>query len=387
LQVPLTQFRSQRFLSQPYFISLMQLPSIDSKSPLVKPEKLMLCKSFSIAARYSLMSVVAVVLFSNSAVAQVDRVYPMTGNPIAGKITEMRREGVVIESGSNKQSVTVDKIRRILFDGDPPALVKGRDFALDGEYEQAAEELRRIDITAIKRDLVRADAMYYLYRSEAELALTGRGDKADADRKMLAFVTANPQNIHFFRAAKTLGDLAVARGNFDLAVKYYGALLTAPVPDLKIEGEYLVGVARLRQGQPAEAESSFAKVVGANVQSTAAARVQTLAKAGQAVTLASQAKGDDALRLVNTLIGQLDSSDSEMASRIYNALGATYEAQGDHEGAVLAYLRTHLLFSGQADAHAEALSRLVELWPKVGSPERANEARQELQQRYPGWGK
>jgi hypothetical protein len=43
------------------------------------------------------------------------------------------------------------------------------------------------------------------------------------------------------------------------------------------------------------------------------------------------------------------------------------------------------MFSAQPDAHAEALKKLVELWPLVGKPERAAEARQELQQRYPGF--
>ena len=51
----------------------------------------------------------------------------------------------------------------------------------------------------------------------------------------------------------------------------------------------------------------------------------------------------------------------------------------------MAYLHTHLMFSLQPDAHAEALKRLVELWPQVGKPERAAEARSELQQRYPGF--
>ncbi len=362
----------------------MQLPLV---SLVTASHKLVVMRWCDAASSRALLPLAAVVLLAGPVFAQVDRVYPITGNPIVGKITEMRREGVVVEAGSSKQTVTVDKIRRILFDGDPPALIKGREFALEGEYEQAAEELRRMDFTAIKRDHVKADAMYYLARSEAELALVGRGDKAEAERKMSAFASANQQNFHFFRAAKTLGDLAVARGNFDQAVRYYGALLNAPPADLKIEGEYLVGVAKLRQGKAAEAESSFAKVVGAQVQSPAAARLQTLAKAGQAMALASQANGDEALQLVNTLIAQLDPADSEMAARIYNAQGASYEAKGDNEGALLAYLHTHLMFSGQADAHAEALTRLVELWPKVGNPERANEARQELQQRYPGWGK
>jgi hypothetical protein len=42
------------------------------------------------------------------------------------------------------------------------------------------------------------------------------------------------------------------------------------------------------------------------------------------------------------------------------------------------------MFSSQPDAHAEALLRLIELWPQVGQPARAAEARGELQQRYPG---
>ena len=50
--------------------------------------------------------------------------------------------------------------------------------------------------------------------------------------------------------------------------------------------------------------------------------------------------------------------------------GAGFEASGDTEGAILAYLHTHLMFSLQPDAYAEALQRLVELWPTVGKPER-----------------
>ncbi len=90
-------------------------------------------------------------------------------------------------------------------------------------------------------------------------------------------------------------------------------------------------------------------------------------------------------RLVKGLIAELNPTDVEMSARIYNAQGASYEASGDTEGAILSYLHTHLMFSTQPDAHAEALKKLIELWPKVGKPERAAAARQELQQRYPGY--
>ena len=81
----------------------------------------------------------------------------------------------------------------------------------------------------------------------------------------------------------------------------------------------------------------------------------------------------------------MNPADVEIAARIYNARGASCEARDDTEGAILAYLHTHLMFSSQPDAHAEALKRLVELWPQVGKPERATQARQELQNSYPGF--
>ena len=94
---------------------------------------------------------------------------------------------------------------------------------------------------------------------------------------------------------------------------------------------------------------------------------------------------DKGLKQVGELVSQLNPTDVEMNARIYNAQGHCFEAAGDIEGAILAYLHTHLMFSGASDAHAEALTQLVELWPKVGRTERAAEARQELQQRYPGF--
>lgn len=321
---------------------------------------------------------------SGNAFAQVDRIYPYTGNPVVGRITEIRPQAVVIESGSSPQTIGVDRIRRIIFQDEPNTLTRGRDFALDGDYDQAIESLTKVDFGAIKRDAIKADAMFYLARSEAALALRGRGNLAEASRKMNGFVSANRQSIHFYLAAKILGDLAIATGSYEPAVRYYAALSQAPIPELKIEADYLTGVAHLRQGNLAEAQSNLAKALTAVIQTPAGVRLQKLAKSAQAILLARQGQPDQGLAQLDTLIAELDLVDAELAARIYNAQGACFEAAGDKEGAVLAYLHTHLMFSGQSDAHAEALQRLIELWPQVGNPERAAQARQELQQRYPG---
>jgi tetratricopeptide (TPR) repeat protein len=335
-----------------------------------------------------LSAMLVAIVMQSSAHAQIDRVYPASGNPISGKITDIKRDSVTIESSSKSQTVPAAEIQKIMFDGDPTELTKGREFALDGQWEQALDELKRLNFAKVNREYIKADAMYYLARSESQLALVGRGNSAEAVKKMRAFAAAYPDSIHFYGAAKSLGDLAVSMGSFDQATTFYGALTKSPSPDLQIESKYLTGLSRLRQGKAAEAQADFdAVIANKNVNTTTAARIQTLAQAGKAVSLSQQGKGAEGLAIVDDLISKLNTSDSEMAARIYNAQGASLEATGDSLGAVMAYLHTHLMFSGQADAHAESLSKLVQLWPKVGKPERAAEARDELQQRYPGWGK
>jgi len=324
---------------------------------------------------------------SSSAWAQVDRVVPVKGPTVIGKITEIKRDSVTLESTAGKQTFTIDRIGSLVFDGEPPQLTSGRRAALEGNFEQAEQDLSRIEFNKPMREFVKADALFYVARTEAALALAGRGDVAEAMRKMRGFASANQQSIHFYNAAKTMGDLAIAEGKYEEAVRFYTFLANAPVPELKIEAEYLGGVAKLKQGNAAEADTSFTRVIGANVQSESGAKLQTLAKTGKAIALAQQNKGPQAVELVDSLIAELNPDNSEIAAQVYNAQGASLEAIGDNEGAVLAYLHTHLMFSGQPSAHAEALSRLIELWPKVGNPDRANEARQELQQRYPGWKK
>ncbi len=327
-------------------------------------------------------------LSTNAAFAQLDRLYQHGSNdPITGKVTEASKNGVKLEVGANTNEYVAGNIRKILFQGDPGELVKGREFALDGQYVQALAELKGIDVDKLKREVIEADARFYTLWCEAKLALEGRGDKKAAVTASLAFVNDHGDSWHFYEVAKLLGDLALALNNHAAALRYYGSLRAAPSAETKIESVYLVAMVQLAQGNATEAQAEFEKVIGVKVATVGAARLQTLAKAGKAVALARAGKGDEGLKLVDSLIAELNPTDVEMAARIYNAQGACYEAKQDREGALLAYLHTHLMFSSQPDAHAEALIRLVELWTQVGKPERAAEARQELQQRYPGFGK
>lgn len=324
-------------------------------------------------------------LWVTEAAAQLDRVYDKAGDNVSGTVVQASKQGVSLKRGGSTQDFLAGDILKILYEGDPPALTKGREFALDGQYDQALSELKTIAFDSLPRELNKADAAFYLAYCEAKLALAGKGAKDEAARKMLAFAGKYRESWHFFDAAKLLGDLSLGLNDADKALTYYKSLMMAPSPDTKVESVYLQGLVNLKKNENEAALTEFEKVIGLKPQSTQVARLQTLSKAGKALALAQSSQADQGLALVNELIAELNPTDVEMAARIYNAQGASFEASGDLEGAILSYLHTHLMFSLQPDAHAEALQRLVELWPQVGKPERAAEARQELQQRYPGF--
>ncbi|MEM8910970.1 MAG: hypothetical protein AAGC97_04320 [Planctomycetota bacterium] len=320
-----------------------------------------------------------------SSSAQTDRLFPKDGEMVLGKIKNISKGGVILTVAGKDQTFAAGTIEKILFQGDPAELTNGRESALDGQYEQAIGTLRTVDVGKLPRDVIKADLQYYLTLAQAEQALAGRGDLSAAANAALGFVRAQADSWRFYDIAKLLGDLAAATGNYDQALKYYAALARAPSGEMKLRSVYESAIVKFAQGDFEAAKTAFEKVAGVkNVTSPEAVRLRNLSKAGLAAASAQDGDVDAAKRLIDEMIETLDPADTEVAARVYNAQGATMEAQGDDEGAVLAYLHTHLMFSSDAQSHVRALKRLAELWVKVGKPDRAAQARGELQQRYPG---
>ncbi len=321
----------------------------------------------------------------STASAQTDTLETVSGDSVRGTTTSVTRDGVTLKTGQADQTFAPAQIRKIVFQGDPSALSRGREAVMDGQYDQALEELRTIDLEKINRDVIKQDARFYRVLSESKLALAGQGDKNKAVLAAREFARENRGSWHFYATAKLLGDLALALENHDRAIQYYGSLDSAPSAEAKVEMRYLIGKTHLAKGDFEQAQSEFESVAGASMESPGAARLKTLALAGKAITLARSGKEDEGVELAISLIDDLDPDDTEMAARIYNALGACHAVAGDAEGAVLAFLHTHLMFSSLADAHAESLTALVELWGTIGHADRAAEARRELRKRYPGF--
>ena len=316
--------------------------------------------------------------------AHADRVFDHDNKTTNGRVEQISKKGVRIKKSGKLIPIPISKILKIQFDDDPKALTDGRDFTIKEQYDQALTELRKIDLKSIQEPGIRADAMFYIALCQSKLALAGKSSPKTATSSMLKFVGANRDSWHFYDAAKTLGDLAVTLGDLGKAKQYYGSLAKAPTAQQKIQSVYLIGTVALKAKDYDQAIVQFDKLLKQKFDSTLAVRTQMLARAGKAVALTRKGDADGGMKLIVSLIQQLNPTDIEMAARIYNAEGAIHEAKQDIDGAIISYLHTHLHYSSQPDAHAEALKRLAELFPKVGKPDRAAEFRQELQERYPG---
>ena len=89
------------------------------------------------------------------------------------------------------------------------------------------------------------------------------------------------------------------------------------------------------------------------------------------------------MQALEKMVDEGDSTDAELFSELYNAMGGILQTAGKNEEAILAFLKTDLLYASEVDAHAEALYWLSQLWPKIGDSQRATEAKSKLSKLYP----
>lgn len=333
-----------------------------------------------------LVALLTILWITPPAFAQTDRIYKTDGKVVSGKTERIVRQGVSIKVGGKTQNIPTAQIRKMLFQGEPPGLVKGREFALDGQLEQAKTELDTIKSSDLPREAIRTEAEFYQLLVQAKLALSGRADRQAAAKRARAFLQKhNESSWHAFDAIEMLGDLALALDQYDQAKKYYGLLGKAASKETQLKAKFLTGVAELAGADVQAAREDLQRVLDVDVASTEGARLKILAKAKLAEALAAAGDAEAAKQMARDATRGIDTLDVDLVSRVFNSLGAVHETLGDNEGALLAYLRTHLLYASVPETHARALSRLAELWKKVGKPGRAAQTQQELRERYPGY--
>lgn len=318
-----------------------------------------------------------------------DRIYPKQGSSVSGSITEIGRDKVVIEVRGTPQTFETPALARVVFDGEPSTLSRVKELAANGQWDQAQEEIKKIDPESVTGDAPQAELAYYSSWIEGNLALTGRADPGSAAKGLLAYFTANKDSHHFYEGTETLGELATLLGNYDRASVYFGALAKAPYPQVALRSKVLEARALLSQQKFAEARTVCSEAIATAATDPATLRSQLLAKVVLARCDISEGKTADAIQNLQKLIQENDSTDSQLFAALYNAQGEALQKEQKWEQAVLAYLHSDLLFSNNPESHAEALYHLSQLWAKLGEPQRAAEAKEKLTTLYAGsaWAK
>lgn len=317
--------------------------------------------------------------------AQNVQVLLQSGSRVEGVLAETTPTEVTLRVGTSNRSLAVNDVRAVAFQNEPADLKSGRAAIIGGNYPRGLADLQRVTAGELPDPQMVRDLQFLLAYAEGKLVLSRGGDKVAAKDKMMAFVRAAPNSYHFFRAAEMLGDLAVARGDFADASRYYGAIATrAPWPVVKRQALLSEAQALLASGDFAAAQGKFQQVVDGAADTKETTRQTRMAEVGLARCLAASGAADQAVATLESIIAKNDSSDTELFGRVYNALGAAQQAAGNSTEALLAYLHVDVLFYTQPEIHAEALHQLIKLWKASDQQDRAVAAQRLLADRYAG---
>ncbi|MFN6399806.1 MAG: tetratricopeptide repeat protein [Planctomycetota bacterium] len=312
-----------------------------------------------------------------------DRVFPVKGPAVTGKIVEKNRDKVVIEVRGNNQNFPSNEILRVLFEGEPTTLSRTKDLVAQGQIEQAVDEFKKIDAASLPSEDMKQDYQFLRGYIAGTLATKGKGDPKNALTLLTNWVKDNAQSYQFYQAAELMGDLAVASGTPDQAAKYYGGLAAAPFPELKTKGSFLQGKALMASKQNADAKAKYQAVLEAKLSDPVSLKFQKMARIGIIQCDALEGKATEAIGELEKMVDEGDSTDGELFAELFNTLGSLFAAAGRNEEAVLSYLKTDQLYGAQSEPHAESLYRLNQLWTKMGSTQKAADAKQKLEKLYP----
>jgi tetratricopeptide (TPR) repeat protein len=315
------------------------------------------------------------------------------GREVTGTVSAVSPDAVELadpQTGGSR-SIAIQDIRAILFGGEPDALRAARTLLERKDGAGALEELAKLDrldplesedaseFVGPEIDYVRAAAM-------ARHSLADGDQAAAAEQHLRGFLLRHAGSHRFYAAQESLGELLGRIGRHAEADAAYAQLDAGP-PAFRVRS----ATARARllhdQGRHAEAIERYdaAMAIELDPRDEAGARQKREAVVGRARCLARTGRADAAVDQLREVIRNTDPDDVAMMARAYNALGDAHRGRPDgDQDAMIAYLTVDLVYATDAESHAEALANLVNLWQKAGNPERAREARQQLEAAYPG---
>ncbi|HBN77567.1 MAG TPA: hypothetical protein DD473_17510 [Planctomycetaceae bacterium] len=306
-------------------------------------------------------------------------------NRISGEVTSISKTAIKVKQQTGAEvEIPANDIELIEWDAAPATLKAAIGQEANGNYDAAISSLQTVlDGLPVTATNVRTDTQFFIARALAKAALADSARMPEAVARMKAFTDGNITSFRYYEAIDYLGRLYLATNDYTQAEAAFTSLENSPFDDWKLSAQSSKARVMLAQNQVDQALSAFDAVLKAPAKDESSKQRQLEAKLGKAKCLNIKNQYDQALTLLADVISNAQESDSRLQGEAQVLRGTALLGQGKTQEAILAYLLVDILFSGQQDYHAEALYNLAKLWPAVGQPGRAEEARASLETKYP----
>ena len=303
-----------------------------------------------------------------------------TGNQIQGQIaSETATEVKIKPTVGAEQTVPVDQIDSVSYDGATPSFTLAESRVNAGLVSEAADLFQKAASEAQGKPLIERAAQFGRAQALTELALIDPSKAADAISALEALSKPGANTRQLGPALLLLIRLQLAQGNTDGAEAAL-ADLTSRVPWAADRVAVLRAKLLSRKGEHAAALSALDGLISSAPKGSVQAREALLAKAE---SLAATQKFTEAEAVVRQVIEESPPEDDLVQAQAYNTLGDCLRVAGRPKDALLAYLRTDVLYNSAKDEHAKALAKIIELWRELKQDARATEVLERLKSQYP----
>lgn len=307
------------------------------------------------------------------------------GKKLGGTITEMsRNEFKVKRAVGESEVIQANDVTSVDWDGATGDLRLGASDENGGKYDLAIQKYTKSKAdTKSPSESLKAEFDYVIARATARLALTDPVRQGEAIQRLQAVQKSSPDHFRYYESVGLLGQVQLAKGDYDAARTTFALLAKAPWSDFKLAARIASGRILTAENKLDEAAKEF-EAAAAGASDSAADQVRKYeAMLGQARALVMQSKHEDALKLLDVVTDKGPAEESALQAEAYVLQGDSLQALGRAKEAALAYLHVDILFSRESAYHAAALFNLVKVWKLVQLPDRSAEAEAKLIQNYP----
>lgn len=315
------------------------------------------------------------------------RVLLLDGPSVAGTIVAVSPAGVDVEdSKGEKRNVEIERIRDVQFSGEPQLLRAARAAVISGRPAQALDDLDKIDKSEFQDadELVLKEVEYVRAAALAGKASLTGGDLAGAEKAARDYLANHGTSHHVYAMQELLGNVLARAGKFADAANAYATLDKGP-PAFRVRSATARAALLFEQQKYDEAIAAFAAAskIDTDPKDAASAAQKREAELGVARCLSRQGKAAEAVTRLQEILKLANPEQKELMARAYAVLGDAYRSAGKDQDALISFLTVDLVYNTVSEARAEALFNLAQLWERGKFPERARDARQQLESTYP----